>query len=101
MKLYPNMRDEYFKRHNPLKSEMEQMLKEHGVTNYSIFLDSKSSTLFGYLECTSEELLTKIPQTDACQKWWSYMSDIMETNDDHSPLVEDLDHVFDLGKDLS
>jgi len=28
------------------------------------------------------------------QKWWTYMKDIMETNDDHSPVSTSLKEVF-------
>jgi L-rhamnose mutarotase len=30
--------EEYEKRHNPIWPELEKVLKDHGVSNYSIFL---------------------------------------------------------------
>ena len=100
MKLNPSMKEEYTKRHNPLWDEMEEMLYGHGIESYSIFLHEPTNTLFGYLECRSEELLDKIPETPICKKWWDHMSDIMVTNEDNSPVFDSAKHVFDLGKNL-
>ena len=37
MTLKPGCRDEYERRHNPVWPEMREVLKGHGVRNYSIF----------------------------------------------------------------
>ncbi len=39
MKLYPDMAEEYEKRHNELWPEMKDMIHEYGGRNYTIFLD--------------------------------------------------------------
>jgi hypothetical protein len=46
---------EYEKRHNPIWPELEKVLKDHGVSNYSIFLHAETHQLFGYAEIESEE----------------------------------------------
>ncbi|MEX1045074.1 MAG: L-rhamnose mutarotase [Chthoniobacterales bacterium] len=46
---------EYEKRHNPIWPELKKVLKEHGVSNYSIFLHLETRQLFGYAEIESEE----------------------------------------------
>ena len=94
MKLYPDKMEEYTKRHNPIWPDLETTLKEHGVHNYSIFLDSDTDTLFGYVEVESEEKWNAIAQTTVCKKWWLYMADIMETNQDNSPVSKDLEPLF-------
>ena len=38
---------EYEKRHNPIWPELEKVLKDHGVSNYSIFLHPETRQLFG------------------------------------------------------
>ncbi|MGM0124640.1 L-rhamnose 1-epimerase [Enterococcus sp. AZ194] len=96
MKIYPDKHEEYKRRHDELWPEMEQMLKEHGALSYTIFLDAKTSTLFGYLEIQEEERWSQTAQTEINQKWWDYMADIMETNPDNSPVVTDLFPVFEL-----
>jgi L-rhamnose mutarotase len=47
--------DEYERRHRPIWRELEEVLRSHGVHNYSIFLDSSTSQLFGYAVLESEE----------------------------------------------
>ena len=39
MTLKPGHQAEYQRRHNPIWPELQQVLREHGVRNYSIFLD--------------------------------------------------------------
>lgn len=96
MKLYPDAKAEYQKRHDELWPEMRRMLKEHGVLSYSIFLDSESNTLFGYLEIEDEEKWRHVSTTAINQKWWTYMKDLMETNADDSPISFELEQVFEL-----
>jgi L-rhamnose mutarotase len=94
MKLFPGNQDEYKKRHDELWPEMETELKNHGAQHYSIFLDEKTNNLFAYVEIESEEKWNKMAETEICQKWWTYMKDIMETNPDNSPVATELKQVF-------
>lgn len=96
MKLYPGMEEEYECRHNQLWPEMKDMIHEYGGSNYSIFLDRETLTLFGYIEVEDEELWTKSADTKINRKWWDYMADIMETNPDNSPVSIDLKQLFHL-----
>jgi len=93
MKVYPDKVAEYIKRHNPIWKELELVLKEHGVHNYSIFLDEEINYLFGYAEIESEEKWKAIADTEICKKWWKYMADLMVTNSDDSPVSKDLTHI--------
>lgn len=94
MKVYPDKIEEYTKRHNPIWSELEKVLKDYGVHNYSIFLDAEAHLLFGYAEIESEEKWSSIAETEICKKWWKHMADLMETNKDDSPVSHDLKHIF-------
>ena len=96
MKLYEGMEAEYEKRHNELWPEMIDMIHEYGGSNYSIFLDRETNTLFGTLEIESEERWAKSADTEICRRWWHYMADIMDTNPDESPVSVDLVPVFHL-----
>lgn len=87
---------EYERRHKPIWKELEDVLKNHAVSNYSIFLDRQTNQLFGYAEIESEELWARIAETEECRRWWAFMKDVMPTNDDHSPVSKDLDEVFHL-----
>ncbi len=94
MKVFEGCHDEYKKRHDELWPEMEVELKNHGAHHYSIFLDSKTNNLFAYVEIESEEKWNAMAQTDICRKWWAYMKDIMEANEDNSPVATELKQVF-------
>lgn len=96
MKLFDGMEKEYEKRHNGLWDEMKDMIHQYGGKNYSIFLDRETNTLFGYIEIESEEKWAKSADTAICRKWWDFMADIMETNEDNSPVSIDLIPVFHL-----
>lgn len=96
MKLYDGMAAEYEKRHNALWLEMKDMIHEYGGKNYSIFLDTETNILFGYIEIENEERWAASADTEICKKWWHFMADIMETNPDESPVSVDLQPVFHL-----
>ena len=94
MSVNPDAHDEYERRHNPIWEDLQKVLKEHGVHNYSIFLEPTTSQLFAYAEIDSEEKWRQIAQTDACRRWWDFMKDIMPTNEDNSPISVNLNEVF-------
>lgn len=96
MKLFPGCEETYRQRHDQLWPEMVELLKTHGAKTYCIFFDSETSSLFGYLEIDNEEKWLQVAQTEINQKWWNYMADIMETNEDHSPVSVELTKVFNL-----
>lgn len=96
MRLKPGSREEYERRHDRVWPEMREVLKSHGVGNYSIFHERGSDKLFAYAEVESEELWRRIAETEVCRRWWAYMKELMLTNPDDSPLAEDLEEVFHL-----
>lgn len=96
MSVHPGEHAEYERRHRPVWSELEGVLKEHGVHNYSIFLDQRDGSLFGYVEIEDEARWTSIGETEECRRWWRYMRDVMPTNPDDSPASVDLREVFHL-----
>lgn len=96
MSVHPNQHDEYARRHNPIWPELQQALRAHGVSTYSIFLDPKTSQLFAYVELQDEEQWNAIARTDVCQRWWKHMREIMPSNSDNSPVSSELREVFHL-----
>ena len=95
MKLKPGCTDEYKKRHDAIWPELAQLLKDNGISDYSIFLDEASNTLFA-VQQQSGSSSQDLGSTAIVQKWWAYMADIMETNPDHSPVSTPLPQVFHL-----
>ncbi len=94
MKLFKGCEQEYRKRHDELWSDLKQLLKRAGISNYSIFLDEESSFLFAYLTIDEAKNIDALSQEPVMRKWWAYMKDIMETNEDDSPVVMPLKEVF-------
>jgi|SRR5215831_9841587 len=94
MQLYKGFEEEYRKRHDALWPDLQQLLKDSGISEYSIFLDSDTNSLFGVLKAVDPDALDNLPAHPVMQKWWAYMKDIMETNDDHSPISIPLKEVF-------
>ena len=87
---------EYERRHNPIWEELAEVLKAHGVHNYSIFLDAETNTLFAYAEIEDEAQWASVAQEPVAQKWWAHMADVMPSNPDNSPVSRNLREVFHL-----
>lgn len=94
MKMIPGFKEEYRKRHSEIWPELVRLLKNAGIGNYSIFLDEETNTLFAYQEQLGENSSQDLGNTEIVKKWWKYMSDIMETNPDNSPVTVPLENVF-------
>ncbi|MDE3236980.1 MAG: L-rhamnose mutarotase [Bacteroidota bacterium] len=94
MKLFKGFEAEYKKRHDELWPELAQLLKQTGISNYSIFLDEQTNDLFGVLDVEDAATMNDLPNHPVMKKWWTYMKDIMESNPDHSPISIPLKEVF-------
>jgi L-rhamnose mutarotase len=94
MMLFPGNEAEYKKRHDEIWPELSALLKQVGISEYSIFLDEETNTLFGFLKAADAALLDTLPAQAVMQKWWAYMGDIMESNPDNSPVSIPLKEVF-------
>ena len=94
MKLKKGFEEEYRRRHDAIWPEMLAELKAAGVSDYSIFLEPASLTLFGVQLRTEDSTADALPSKAIVQRWWAYMKDIMETNPDASPVSIPLAEVF-------
>jgi L-rhamnose mutarotase len=94
MQLYKGFEAEYKKRHDELWPELQKLLKDTGISEYSIFLDENTNELFGFLKVDDSIKLESLPSHPVMQKWWAYMKDIMESNPDNSPVAVSLKEVF-------
>jgi L-rhamnose mutarotase len=94
MKLNNGFEEEYKKRHDELWPELQTLLKKTGIKDYSIFLDEGTNFLFAYLTIDDVSKLDDLPGETIMKKWWNYMKDIMETNEDGSPKSISLKEVF-------
>ena len=98
MTVHPGQEAEYERRHSPIWPELEAVLKAHGVTSYSIFLEPATRQLFAYAEIEDEARWQALAQTEVCRRWWASMRELMPTNPDHSPVAVELKEVFHIEK---
>jgi len=94
MSVNAGQEQEYERRHSPIWKELEDVLVEHGVLSYSIFIDPETRDLFAYAEIESEERWNAIAATPICRRWWKHMREIMPSNADDSPVSQELREVF-------
>ena len=94
MKLHKGQEAEYKRRHDALWPGLKALLKQTGISEYSIFLDEETNTLFGVLKIEQPERMDTLPEHPMMKKWWAYMKDIMDTNPDNSPVSIPLKEVF-------
>ena len=94
----PGMAAEYQRRHNPIWPEVEETLKRHGVSNYTIFLRADTGELFGYVEAADEARFQQLAETDVCRRWWRYMTEVLVADSPDSPKAREemLGEVFHL-----
>jgi L-rhamnose mutarotase len=96
MKLTMGFEKEYKRRHDDIWPELSQLLVEDGVLEYYIYLDEQTGTLFAFMKRGESNLTSPLRQHPVMRRWWDYMKDIMETNEDGSPVTRPLIEVFDL-----
>ena len=94
MKLNAGMKAEYRKRHDEIWPELVSLVKEAGVSDYSIHFDEETNILFGVLWRTDDHGMADLPKHPVMQRWWAYMADIMETRPDNEPVAVPLETVF-------
>ncbi len=94
MLLNEGQKAEYIKRHDEIWPELKSLLKDAGISEYSIFLDEETNTLFAFQKVSGEGGSQDLGKTEIVQLWWKYMSDIMKTYPDKSPVTMSLEEVF-------
>jgi len=96
MSVHRGQEAEYERRHNPIPDELARVLKAHGVSDYSIFIDDGDGSLFAVVEIEEEARWAAIANTPECRRWWRHMREIMPSNPDDSPVSVELREVFHL-----
>ena len=94
MKLKEGFKEEYIKRHKEVWPGIVELIRKSGISDYSIFLDEETHILFGVQKVSGDVSSQELGNEEIQQKWWDYMSDIMEVNPDNSPRSIPLEEVF-------
>ena len=71
-----------------------QHFDRHHSCSSKIFLDEETNTLYAFQKVSGDSGSQDLGQTEIVQRWWKYMSDIMKTNDNYSPVTVELKEVF-------
>jgi L-rhamnose mutarotase len=96
MRLNPGQEAEYKRRHDEIWPDLAALLKDSGVSDYSIYLDRETGHLFGVLWRSDDHAMDDLPSHPIMRRWWAHMADIMETNPDGSPVAVPLEPMFHL-----
>jgi L-rhamnose mutarotase len=96
MKLKPGVAAEYKKRHDEIWPELAAELRAAGISDYSIFLDEETLTLFAVQKLSDDNIAPNLPHSPIVRKWWDYMAPLMEVHPDHAPVEKPLREVFHL-----
>jgi len=96
MKLKPGVVAEYKKRHDEIWPELQRELRMAGISDYSIFFDEETLTLFAVQKLAEGNSASKLPDSPIVKKWWDYMAPLMEIHPDNSPIAKPLGEVFHL-----
>lgn len=94
MQLHPGMQDEYRRRHDDIWPDLVDLLREAGVSDYSIHLDPETNILFGVLWRRDDHGMDDLPAHPVMRRWWAHMADIMATKPDNEPLAVPLVPLF-------
>jgi L-rhamnose mutarotase len=94
MFLKPGQAAEYKRRHDAIWPELLVLLRESGISDYSIYLDEQTHVLFAVLQRAAGHTMDTLAQHPVMQRWWAHMGDIMRTHADGSPVVEPLPCLF-------
>jgi L-rhamnose mutarotase len=94
MKLKPGNVAEYKKRHDEIWPELSRELTAAGVSDYSIFLDEETLTLFAVQKLTDNNTAAALPGSPIVRKWWNYMAPLMDVHPDNSPIAKPLPEIF-------
>ena len=96
MKLKPGVAEEYQRRHDEIWPELAQVIRAAGISDYSIFLDEETNTLFAVQLQAENNTVADLPRNPIVRKWWDYMAPLMETHPDNAPVSVELKEVFHL-----
>ena len=96
MKLKPGTVAEYKKRHDEIWPELAKELRAAGISDYSIFLDEETLTLFAVRKLTDDNTACELPQSPIVRKWWDFMAPLMEVEPDNAPVCIPLKEVLHL-----
>lgn len=96
MQLKPGCLVEYRRRHDTLWPELASLLRSAGISDYRIFVDPNTLSLFAILHSADDATLARLPAHPLMQRWWDSMAELMEVVPGNRPVEIPLEQVFHL-----
>jgi L-rhamnose mutarotase len=96
MRLKRGAAAEYRRRHDELWPELAAELRAAGISDYSIFLDEETLTLFAVQKLADGHTADSLAQSPIVRKWWDSMAPLMVVAPDNEPVCRPLQEVFHL-----
>jgi L-rhamnose mutarotase len=96
MQLKPGAVEEYKRRHDAIWPDLAALISETGISDYSIFLDEETLSLFAVLKLSDHNTRDQLPDHPLMRKWWDYMAPLMEVEPSNRPREWPLVPVFHL-----
>lgn len=94
MQLKPGVIAEYRRRHDEIWPELVDLLKSAGISDYRIFVDEQSDSLFAVLTLSASNRRDSLPDHPVMRRWWDYMADLMLVDAQNRPCEWPLEQVF-------
>jgi L-rhamnose mutarotase len=85
MQLKPGMEQEYRRRHDEIWAELVDLLRDAGISDYSIFLDEATLSLFAVLRLATPNKRDSLPDHPVMKLWWEAMAPLMEVEPNNRP----------------
>lgn len=85
MQLKPGVVEEYRRRHDAIWPELSALLTGSGISDYSIFLDEETLSLFAVLKLADVNTRDALPDHPVMKRWWDHMAPLMEVEPGNRP----------------
>lgn len=94
MQLVRGQKEEYKKRHDEIWPELLSVLRQHGIHDYTIFLDEETCSLFALQNRQDDRKADAVVSSEVLQRWFRHMDGLLEMNPDGTPRVRSLTELF-------
>lgn len=87
---------EYKRRHDEIWPELNELLKKSGISDYTIFVDEETDTLFAVQKLADDHRTDELPNDPLVKKWCEYMADMVTMDADGNPICTPLPEMYHL-----
>ncbi len=94
MKIREGTAVEYKRRHDEIWPEITKLLCASGISDYSIFLDEETHTLFAVQRQSDDHSPDDLASAEIVKKWGEYMTDLVEMDEAGDPIRIPLPEVY-------